>query len=403
MRTYVLAINILLHFIASRENEAVISLYQRPTLHINPEANTVDLYLGLTKDDLETAQQLPFVIDFNYSHILVNENINCDDLGYCEQDGDATQTDSFNGKDYSYKSILTLAATQIISPAEIDEIVAEAVSKSRIRMLQNKPEGIPNVLGLSPLSDVWNYWNEQYYIRYEKLNITYHRYPNNEFMVFNSKITKDDVLVIAPIEEKLMFTTELAGDGFILSVNNCVKMDKEVFFELNDNLYDTIRTLICKIGTPCQNQNDLRSPISESISFNLIDSNSNKTKNFVIKIKDLYKLDKKTGVLTLHFDRNTDAAFSTCDIILQNKFFEKYYLLISYLVVDDKELRVGFGKIGDGDFYIKNLWKWVLIPSCILLAIGSVLYYYKNIKKRQDVNADYQNLPTNPQQKHKND
>lgn len=398
MKLYTFLIYILLNTVYADDEEpkVVIPLFQRPTLPLNIKTNTVDLYLGLTQDHNVSSLKLPFVVDFNSDNIVVNQNISCTDLGICKEDTSANSV-------MSYKTLIALAAPQIVSPSEIDEDVATTISNSRIKVANNQVNQQQNVLGLSPVADAWVDWNSEYYIRYDKVNITYHRYPNHEFMVFDSKIRSEDVMVIGPKGEKLTFPASFAMDKLSGSVNICVKTDKAIYFELNDDLYNKVKDALCKSSNSCETEDDLSDDVSENVTVTIKSHESDDILDANIPTKNLYFVNKNTNQLTLNFNKNTDSAFASCDIILQQRFFEHYYLLISNDINNSQEILVGLKRIYGRDFYINNIWKWVLIPTCILLAIGSTLYWFKNIRPRRYNLDEYEGLIDVVDRKHKKD
>lgn len=389
--------------ISAKENKVLMSLYQRPLLPIDPNNNTFTLYMGLTKNHYITAQKLPFIVDFNYNHILLAKSLSCSDLGFCFGDSSGTESDSYNGKSYDYKTVQALAAPQVVSPAEIDENIAKAVSRSKMRIAQNNPEGLPNVLGLSPNADAWNDWNDEYYFRYQTLNITYHRYPGNDYINFYSKIHKEDVMVIVEKNDKYIFDAKFVDGNYNQNVKVCVKTTTDIYFELNDSLYQHMKDIICKSGSSCTTKNDLKSRLDGVVSVDLSDPVTGRTVSGEIYVDDLVSIKEDGKTLVYNFAKNGDANFKKCDMILQNKFFEHYYLLISNRMDSKPYIMLGFRAIRSSDFFMKNLWKYLLIATVIFLATLIVFYTIKRCRKPSDNETDYTTLPFTQSQKEKNE
>lgn len=403
MLTYAALIFLITQTLRSRENDNVISLYQRPIIPIDPDRDTFPLYVGLTKDHKISAKKLPFVLDLNYDHTLITDKVTCDDLGYCKVTGDSNQSDTYNGTQYKYTEAKTLVAPQVVSPAEISKSVAEAVSRSRIRLVQDGMSGSVNVLGLSPIADTWSDWNNEYFLRFEALNITYHRYPSHDYILFYSKISNNDVMVNIKKDKKYIFDAKFNDDTMSKDVSVCVKTNQHVFFELNDDLYQEIKGLVCKSGSPCQTKSDLKSDLKGQFSLTVTDSDTGKTMSATINVKDLVNLAEDEETLVLNFYRNTDTSFSDCDIVLQNMFFENYYLLISNSLKDSNKIRIGLRKIQSSDFFMKNLWKYLLILTIVVLGIIIVVFTIRGCKKPAVTDSEYTTLPFTQTNKEKND
>lgn len=403
MFRYAVILGLIYNGFLFEEKEDVINLYQRPILPINPNDNTFNMYIGLTKNHQISAKKLLFTLDLNFDHILLGDKITCADLGYCDEIDNETHNDTYNGNKYTYKNIKALAAPQIVSPVEIDEDLAIKVSRSKMRLVQDNKNEIPNVLGLSPKADAWIDWTNIYFIRFNTLNITYHINPGNEYMLFYSKIYDDDVMISVKKEDKYKFDAKMFIKDYSKSVKMCLRSDKNSYFELNDELYNLVLDTICKSGTKCINKHDLKDNLDGIVKIELMNTDSGKKSESFIKITDLVSLAENEKSLIYKFDRNQDQRFDDCDVVLQNKFFEQYYLLISNDVTDQDEIKIGLRKIKASDFFIKNLWKYLLMMTCICLAIIIAIYVLKGCKKEENRVDDYTSLPFTQTSKEKND
>lgn len=198
-----------------------------------------------------------------------------------------------------------------------------------MRIADANYQGLVNVLGLSPKSDMWADWNNEYYFRYETLNITYHRYPGNEFINFYSEIRKDDILVLVSEQNRYIFDASFVDGNFSKSVKVCIKSNADIFFDLSDSLYQHFKEIICKSGSACTTNNDLKDKLEGVVSIDIVDSISGEKISTEVNIDDLVSVSKKGEDFSYNFGLNSDNLFTDCDIILQNKFFEHYYFLIS--------------------------------------------------------------------------
>jgi hypothetical protein len=383
----------------SEDDKPQLNLYQRKREPIDSVSKLVSLYIGLEPSTYLNSLKVNFKLDFNYDKIIVQNSVKCENIGHCIlQNKGETQNGSYHQQPIKFQTGVTFLNFYELSAAEVpDKETANILLISTIQFLAEPSDSIGNIVGLSPNSKIWEDWNNIFYFRNQIFNITYSNYPDRKFVRYYSAVSNEVALT-----ESSKSSPQYKFKGkFNLSDNSadsifCLDTSDDLTFRLDDNLYDKLIKEICKDGSKCTTKADLKSEInSDLLSFIFSDfKNANKIFKAQINQSSIFELDKLDNLL-FHFDKITNIEQKECDVSIGNRFFEKYYLIISNDLANKDVIYVGFDTISSLDFMFLNLWKYlltgILIVSIAVLLFGALKRFAAQNSKSKDA-ENYDNL-----------
>lgn len=348
-------------------------LYERAAMNFHDEG-MIDIFLGVNSN-LISAKTVSVLPDFTSSHLLVSENdIDCSQEISCAK-GKDSKSDAIDGKKYTYFDAKTFVGAVRIIPSQMSEENVDKLSQFPFRLTKDL-----NVLGLGPNSEVWQAWDSTYYLHLGILNITYCNYPAHPHLRFLSAIQEGELFLSVPKTQTRYSFDSLVKLGDINQlVTTCVIANRnDLFFEVSLPLYQSLFKTLCKNPAQCTTKDDLKDLSKQSIELTI--SKSNKIQKLQIPLSDLVTIDNDKLIFSFGTKEIQNCAFA-----LQSKFFTKYYFIISN-DIKKSEVMFGFREIKKSDFFLLDLWKYLLLVLGALLIISGGLYVYRKSSAKQAEN-----------------
>lgn len=379
--------------------ENKLNLYERKRVAIDDHSDKVTLYLGLDKN-LVSAEKKEFKIDFAYDELLVQSDFACDSRIQCKTLSFDEKIDKYGDVDYRYYQALTFVSFYRISPAEIPNETQKKMAIVPFRYFTKSLSNLQSVIGLGPNSKTWEIWNEIFFFRNSIFNVTFSYDDSYKFIRFYSKIEKTDAMMsVSKAAKFYSFNSNFLFSEVKKKINVCVDTKSNLHFIFTQDVYDQVISQICIDQKKCFTKSDLKKGF-EKLEFKF-EFTSDQIKSLSVtlnfKLTKLITFDKNNNVL-FGFAVKLQPDFTNCDVIFQKSVFREYYFLISNDFKDKDFLHAGFRKIGAGDFFLLNLWIYLLLLILAILSIYAGLKITSKIRKnktRDHEDSEYKKLDQN--------
>ena len=360
-------------------------LYQRSKLELNHQ-NSIILSYGLNNDTISTQIELPFKIDLQFPDILINMNSRgCLVEDSCEKSSVKEREKAvYQEVSYSYFEAKSFLGVKRIRPGELDvESLKEIPDFHQlpIQFYDNSEQMDYNVLGLSPNSKIWKYWESIYHFPTRRINLSLIYKQDQPFIIFDSAINHAQEILFKvkktsssyEFKAKINFKDNEAKMTN-QEINVCISNKIDQTFRISEPLFISIKNTLCKNSEDCGKASDLKESPEfflqlEMNDHNRTDSVFNTTffVNSLYNIQDeniIWKIDK-TSVLE-------DEA--GCQFILEQNFLAEKQLMISNDLDDPENLYIGIKVLEPGEFSKLNFYSFILIIM-ILLSVSLCTVY----------------------------
>jgi hypothetical protein len=301
------------------------------------ERSKIRLYFGLDSKKYFYSKPVFFEIDFFENKIIINNDEKCDIENSCFSEDKIIGPEYYSKdkEEYYYvkgKSFLGLKQqkTQIIKADKLNHYVG-----LDLRVLTADSKLKKNILGMAPNSPIWAYWNEIYNFHNNIIYFNMSLNPSVNMVSFwNLKIIKEDIYIIAE-KKKSFFMIKLTSHlhhyhTFVKRhLNFCIRMKSEKLMSVRQSIFFEIKTLLCNDPNKCDQKKDLSESkknfkwIIYLMDFMKVSLND----SIIFQKEDIFSLDDDQKIIW-NFDVLEFKEYNECDIFLEKKFFEQYYLTI---------------------------------------------------------------------------
>lgn len=331
-------------------------LFQRVKIDFDTNS-TIALHYGMDPELFRSTASLPFHIDIEFNHVLINMNSHeCVDEENCHKINEGKRdTHVYNGTSYTYFNATSFLGVNRVRSGEITVEKSEDIANLYtlpIRFYDNIEGLSRNVLGLGPNSPAWEYWKRAYHFPAKHINITLSYNSDNEYMLYNSYINRDNEIMFALENDKdkpnqlYMFkatltfkSTKINFEGF---KNVCLSSKDNLMMRVSQPILNDLRSELCKEPAHCVKITDLKPNPEINIGLTMADSlnperkfNTKLFRNAIYEIEDGNIKWKVEGITPSDYN-------AECDIILEKEFLKEKYLLLSYGFSEPATMHVGF-------------------------------------------------------------
>lgn len=349
-------------------------LYLPPKIILNLKDSKIPLFKGISLNEKNFTNKIYFQIDFAFRNILLSSDEICDPSLNCEITDEYSKIGYYNGKKYFYKIAKTFIG---LNHLKNDIYYLKKNFKNyfheKIRLLENKSQINKNIIGLSPNSLIWQYWQNLYNFQKNRIHLIFSNHKHyNKIILFNLPIFKNDIWIDVKKNEN-----EFNFQGtFILKTNYefkekikiCLKYENDLFFEIKEELFILLKLALCKNVSKCENKNDLK---NDNFFFKIVFYDKHEqNKSLNIYTEDMYRIDKENKIhwLFKKIEKNKNSHY---DFILQKKFFSKFLLRIINNFQKDF-IQISFEEV-NWRIYIKNTGFHIF--CYLFVGISSLLFF----------------------------
>lgn len=228
----------------------------------------ITLEYGFDKELLVSANSLDFKFNLGYPDVLVNIKIqDCLPKDSCIVQGAKTfKDDSYQGLPYKYYEAKSFLGVNRIRPGELEtnkDGQYQNYYDLPMRFFEPNEKMPHNVLGLSPNSVIWNYWENLYHFPGKHINMTFTYNPDDEFILFDSSIDMDEEVLYKVNKKSNLYLFEGITEYDFRSKKQegrdkiCISNDKGLALKLAPSFYGDLMGKLCTNPAQCTKVSDL--------------------------------------------------------------------------------------------------------------------------------------------------
>lgn len=364
-------------------------IYQRIKLEFNHE-NTVQLNYGLNNETFTSQIPLDFKIDLQWPDVMINamNSRGCLEGDSCAKDiNHENKNSNYQTIAYSYFTAKGYLGFNRIRPGELDILSTKEIDNYLQLPLQfySSDQLTANVLGLSPKSNLWKYWESMYHFPSKRINLSIIFKQDQPLMVFDSAIdTEKEILYkVAKNKDSYQFAAVMNFESAGLTasdtiINVCIANQADQTFRIEQKYFHLIKESLCKKPSECAKVSDLKDTPKFSLQVAMKDyQRADAVFTSTFFVSSLYKI--KGDDIIWKIDQTTLTETNQgCQLILEQNFLAEKQLMISNDLNDPEFLYIGFKVIDPSEFSKLNFYSIIMVLMFLLSISLFVIYMILN-------------------------
>lgn len=351
------------------------------------EKNIIQLYYGLNKNQNYKSKVISVEMDFEFEGVILSSEIECTPEVSCEfQETEKTKLV------YRDQTISVQKVTIFLGLAQLkrNEVVNPAIGRlaSLHAYLAVDDTLNKNVLGVSPQSPVYEYFDRIYQFKHDTFRIKMFNFPSFRYVIVNNLQNESFRVFEEQPETVKQFTIKAfasiidgTGREKMFCGRACVRnYEPQLALRLDTKHYVDLLTAICADAENCNHKSNLF-PDWEKVAFTLSYGDQNEpTKNqrVVLFGDDLVEVFENGDIKLLFAP--IDTVGPKCDMYLEHLFFESVFISIKYSLNDKKKM-IALENINPKQFYY--LTPFATVCHTLLVCLYSIIIVYIVYSKKQ--------------------